>query len=41
MRRNDRGELANSFLRAKLVADPPDARYFAGEMLCGIARVDR
>lgn len=41
MRRNDRGELANTFLRAKLVADPPDARYFAGEMLCGVARVDR
>jgi hypothetical protein len=41
LRRNEQGEIANSFLRAKLVADPPDARYFAGEMLCGIARVDR
>jgi hypothetical protein len=41
MRRNERGELANTFLRAKLVADSPDARYFAGEMLCGIARVER
>jgi len=40
-RRNDRGEIANSFLRAKLVADPPDARYFAGEMLCGVARPER
>jgi len=40
-RRNDRGEIANTFLRPKLVADPPAARYFAGEMLCGIARVDR
>ena len=41
MRRNDQGEIANTFLRAKLVADPPEARYFAGEMFCGIARVDR
>jgi len=41
LRRTDRGEIANSFLRAKLVADPPNARYFAGQMLCGIARVDR
>jgi hypothetical protein len=41
MRRNDVGEIANSFLRPKHVADPPTARYFAGEMLCGIARVDR
>jgi len=40
-RRNDRGEIANSFLRAKLVADPPDARYFAGQMLCGVARPER
>jgi len=39
--RNARGEIANSFLRAKLVADPPDARYFAGQMLCGVARVER
>ena len=41
LRRTERGEIANSFLRAKLVADPPNARYFAGQMLCGIARVDR
>jgi hypothetical protein len=41
LRRNDRGEIANTFLRAKGVADPPNARYFAGEMLCGVARVDR
>jgi hypothetical protein len=41
IRRNDRGEIANSFLRAKLVADPPRARYFAGEMLCGVARAER
>jgi hypothetical protein len=41
LRRTARGEIANSFLRAKLVADPANARYFAGQMLCGIARVDR
>ena len=41
LRRNARGEIANSFLRAKLVADPPNARYFAGQMLCGVARVER
>ena len=38
LRRTAGGDVANSFLRAKTVADPPDARYFAGEMLCGIAR---
>ena len=41
LRRNARGEIANTFLRAKRVADPPDARYLAGQMLCGIARVTR
>jgi hypothetical protein len=41
LRRTERGEIANSFLRAKLVADPPSARYFAGQMLCGVARVNR
>jgi hypothetical protein len=41
LRRNARGEIANTFLRAKQVADPPGARYFAGQMLCGIARVER
>lgn len=40
-RRNDRGEILNSFLRPKAVDDPPGARYFAGEMLCGIARTER
>jgi hypothetical protein len=40
-RRNERGEIANTFLRAKGIADPPNARYFAGQMLCGIARVER
>ena len=41
LRRNERGEIANTFLRAKRVADPPNARYFAGQMLCGVARADR
>lgn len=41
LRRNERGEIANSFLRAKVVADPPNTRYFAGQMLCGVARVER
>ena len=41
LRRTERGEIANSFLRARRVADPPNTRYFAGQMLCGIARVDR
>jgi hypothetical protein len=37
-RRGDRGEILNSFLRVKKVDDPEGTRYFAGEMLCGIAR---
>jgi hypothetical protein len=41
LRRNERGEIANTFLRAKRVADPPNARYFAGQMLCGVARPER
>jgi hypothetical protein len=40
-RRDDRGEILNSFLRPKAVADPPGARYFAGQMICGIARAER
>jgi hypothetical protein len=38
-RRNERGEIANSFLRIKTVDDPSEARYFAGQMLCGAVRV--
>ncbi|MFL5306632.1 MAG: CHAP domain-containing protein [Polyangia bacterium] len=37
-RRGARGEILNSFLRPVRTDDPPGARYFAGEMLCGIAR---
>jgi hypothetical protein len=39
LRRGEQGQILNSFLRPKLVTDPPDARYFAGEMLCGVFRV--
>jgi hypothetical protein len=38
-RRTEPERILNSFLRPKRVSDPPEARYFAGEMLCGIARV--
>jgi hypothetical protein len=41
LRRGDRGQILNTFLRPKLIGDPADARYYAGEMLCGIARVTR
>jgi hypothetical protein len=37
-RRNAQGEILNSFLRSIRIDDPPGSRYFAGEMLCGIAR---
>ena len=30
--------ILNSFLRPIRIDDPPGARYFAGEMLCGVAR---
>jgi len=38
-RRDERGDIANSFLRPKRLGDQDGTRYFAGEMLCGIARV--
>ena len=38
-RRSEDGQMLNSFLRPKKIADPPGTRYFAGEMLCGVARV--
>jgi hypothetical protein len=37
-RRDGSGEILNSFLRPIRLDDPPGARYFAGEMLCAIAR---
>jgi hypothetical protein len=39
LRRDEHAQILNTFLRPKLVSDPPDARYFAGEMLCGVGRV--
>jgi hypothetical protein len=39
LRRGEAGQVLNTFLRPKLVSDPEGTRYFAGEMLCGIARV--
>jgi hypothetical protein len=38
LRRDATGHIANSFLRAKRIEDRPGTRYFAGEMLCGVAR---
>ena len=38
-RRDDGGEVLNSFLRPKKIGDPDGTRHFAGEMLCGVARV--
>jgi len=37
-RRGAGGQILNSFLRPIRIDDPPGARYFAGEMLCGVAR---
>jgi hypothetical protein len=39
LRRDERGLIRNSFLRAKRITDGADAHYFAGEMLCAVARV--
>jgi hypothetical protein len=38
-RRDERGEVLNTFLRAKHIGDADGTRYFAGEMLCGLARI--
>jgi hypothetical protein len=39
VRRSNDGRILNTFLRSKRIDDPPDARYFAGEMLCAVGRV--
>lgn len=39
-RRADDGRVLNTFLRIKEPNDPREARYFAGEMLCAVARVN-
>ena len=41
LRRSPDGQVVNTFVRAKGVTDPPDTHYFAGELLCGVARPDR
>lgn len=38
LRRDERGEILNSFLRPMRTDNLPGARMFAGQMLCGIAR---
>jgi hypothetical protein len=40
-RRDETGQVINSFLRAKHIGDAEGTRYFAGEMLCGLARMRR
>jgi hypothetical protein len=40
-RRGPDGQVVNTFVRAKAVGDPPGTRYFAGELLCGVARPER
>jgi hypothetical protein len=39
-RRDRLGRVINTFLRPKKLIDPSDTRYFAGELLCAIGRVD-
>ena len=41
VRRDASDHVLNSFLRPKKIDDPPDRRYFAGQMLCAVARVSR
>jgi hypothetical protein len=39
-RRDERGRIANTFLRPKRMDDAPDTRYFAGEMACALFHVE-
>jgi len=41
LRRDGKGRIMNTFLRAKRMDDALDTVYFAGEMLCAIFRVER
>jgi hypothetical protein len=41
VRRDEAGRILNTFLRPKRPDDPPQTRYFAGEMLCAVLRVRR
>jgi hypothetical protein len=40
LRRGPDGRILNSFLRPRRMDDPPTARYFAGEMLCAVGRLE-
>jgi hypothetical protein len=40
MRRDGRGRIMNTFLRPKRMEDPAETTYFAGEMLCGVFRIE-
>ena len=40
LRRDGRGRIMNTFLRARRMEDPAETAYFAGEMLCAVFRVD-
>jgi hypothetical protein len=40
-RRAPDGRILNSFLRARRPEDPPETRYYAGELLCAVGRVRR
>jgi hypothetical protein len=41
VRRDDQGRILNTFLRPRRPEDPPQTRYFAGDMLCAIVRPRR
>jgi hypothetical protein len=40
VRRDAEGKVLNTFLRPRRMEDPPEARYFAGEMLCAVGHVE-
>jgi hypothetical protein len=40
-RRDGEGRILNTFLRRKRPDDPPETRYFAGELLCAVLRLER
>lgn len=39
-RRDAQGKILNTFLRPKRMDDPPETRYFAGEMVCAAFRIE-
>jgi hypothetical protein len=40
-RRDSAGRVLNTFLRPKRPQDPPYLRYFAGELICAVLRLER